>query len=40
MVTSPLLKNTLACSLDTSLPGNMMEQEESLPMVELSDAGK
>jgi len=37
--TSPL-KNTLACNLDTSLPGNMMEQEESLPMVELSDTGK
>ena len=37
--TSPL-KNTLACNLDTSLPGNMMEQEESLPMVELSDTGE
>ena len=30
----------LACSLNTSLPGNMMvEQEESLLMVELSGTG-
>ena len=34
------LKITLACSLDTCLPGNMMVQGESLPMVQLSDTGK